>query len=520
METLKTMRERLVGCLFAVVMTGIPIGRVSAGGDLESSTVATVSPAAPVEERARLEPILTSLVQEQLAKEERLPGQQPIINPKVWYNQEGNTLNVDLGRAYLPNRYTITFEERLNVITSILYEAAQPTPIYRLKVWFDGKDIFDYFPEERGPEERVIPTAPPSAISRSKRSTRRPKVLVAAGHGIYFNSKYNDWRAQREPSNSVVEDFITPVFARHLSRYLRDRADADVFLARSTKVLTYPESGKPWLSMAARYHLRTELPEITSIWNSIGQRPSSEGLEERDQDIRSRPLYANHLGVDAIIHLHTNAHVDPATRGIRVFHHPKSPESKRLGDLALCYMKESLGSNSSYAGFAVSGESREDNHGENRLANMPSIIAEIGFHTNKDDATAIRSDVFQDLTMRGLEKAYRMFKEGRGCERFSATYTDVTVVSDSTAEASIIFGGFPRFPVRYESIVEECPSGVTCRPIVGRFRDAAQNLAITHGCLSSVPFAIKWKVYFYDADDVRAEAMATLHCRPKAVGSA
>ena len=513
MKASRTPHKRPIAWLMgALGLAVVPSSHVYAADRPKGLTAEPIpSPSAPIEERARLEPILTALVQEHLAREDRLPGQQPIVNPRVWYNQEGDTLNIDLGRAYLPTHYTITFEERLNVITSILYEAAQPTPIYRLKVWFDGKDIFEYFPEEKGYEEAIVPRR----SRRSKRSAGGGKVLISPGHGIYFNSKYKDWRAQRDSSNFVVEDFITPVFARHLSGYLHDRSHAEVFLSRSTKAAAHPESGRPWLSMAARYYIKHELPEHTPIWKSIGQKPSAEGLEERDQDIRSRPLYANHLGVDAAIHLHTNAHTDRTTRGIRVFHHPKDPESKRLGDLALCYMKESLGTNSSFAGFPISGKSREDNHGENRLAHMPSIIAELGFHTNKDDANAILNNVFQDLAMRGLEKAYRMFRAGHGCEQFSATYNDVTVISDSTATASVAFGGFPRFPVRYESTVAECPSGVMCRPIVGRFRDALQPLTITHSCLTSEPFTIKWNVYFIDADKVRAETTATMHCQPK-----
>lgn len=500
--------------LLAVVGTaGMSGTQARVARNLSELGVDTIgSPSAPMEERIRLEPILTALVQAHLAKEERLPGQQPIIHPRVWYNDEGNTLNVDLGREYVPDTYTISFEERLNAITSIVYEAAQPTRIYRLNVWFDGRDIFYYFPEEKGPADRGI--ADHKSASRAKRSLRT-RVLVAAGHGVYYNSRFKDWRPQREPSNFVVEDFITPVFARHLTRHLQDRSDAEVFLARSTQIAIYPESAKPWLSMAARYHIKSELPDFTAIWNSAGREPSGAGLNERDQDIRSRPLYANHLGVDAVIHLHTNAHDDASVRGIRTFHYSNSSESKRLGDLALCYMKESLGSNSSYASFPVSNESRADNHGENRLANMPSIIAELGFHTNEDDAQAIRNDVFQSLTMRGLEKAYRMFREGHGCEHFSATYPDVSVVSESSVEASVTLGGFPRFPVRYASTIEECPSGIICRPVMGRFQNASQPLTVTHTCLAAEPFTIRWKVVFTDADGIQAQTTTSLHCQPK-----
>ncbi|MGF6710756.1 N-acetylmuramoyl-L-alanine amidase [Luteibacter sp. W1I16] len=476
---------------------------------------ASVPPAAPPEERFELEPILTAIVQSHVAAEERLPGQQPIVIPHVWYSDTGDVLNVELGKAYLPTDYTITFEEQVNAIVSLLITYTQQrTPIYNVDVWFEGKDIFFYFPEERGPEDRVVPKSVPEAKHRPKRDLGNGRVLVSAGHGVYYNSRYKDWRAQRDPVNHMVEDFSTPAFARRLERFLVARGGAEVIQARSDEGARHVDSDMPWHYMAARYHIQAMLPELPSVWNSPGK--SALGMEERDQDIRSRPLFANHLGVDAAIHLHTNADASPETRGIRVFHHVKSPESKHFAGLALCYMKESLSSNAFYANFPILSHASRENHAENRLADMASIIAELGFHTNKDDADAIQSDSFQVLTMRGLEKAYRMFKQGNGCVPFGATYSDVTVMSDSTAEASITFAGFPRFPVRLESVVAECPSGVMCWPLAGYFKEPTAPLAISHSCLAKEPFTMKWNVRFIDADGISARTTAVMHCKPKA----
>jgi N-acetylmuramoyl-L-alanine amidase len=476
---------------------------------------ASVPPAAPPEERFELEPILTAIVQSHVAAEERLPGQQPIVVPHVWYSDTGDVLNVELGKAYLPTDYTITFEEQVNAIVDLLISyTEQRTPIYRVDVWFEGKDIFDYFPDERGPEDRVVPKQVQEAKYRPKRDLGNGRVLISAGHGIYYNSRYKDWRAQRDPVNRVVEDFWTPSFARRLAKLLQERSDSEVVQARSSDATRHADSNMPWSYMAARYHIQTMLPELPSIWNSPGK--SALGMEERDQDTRSRPLFANHLGADAAIHLHTNADARPEVRGIRVFHHMQSPESKRLADLALCYMKESLSSNDFYSTFPVARQAIPKNHGENRLATMPSIIAELGFHTNKDDADAIQNDSFQVLTMRGLEKAYRMFKQGNECVPFGATYSDVTVMSDSIAEASITFAGFPRFPVRLESVVAECPPGVMCWPLAGYFKKPTDPLAISHSCLAKEPFTMKWNVRFIDADGISARTTAVMHCKPKA----
>ncbi len=514
MRNLRLSITRCLALVAIVATTCVSSDGVSAAEQVGPSRQSNDLPKAPISERIEFEQILTALVQQYLTKKEPLEGQQAMIVPKVWYSDEGDTINIDLGKGFLPPHYSISLEERVNEIADILYYTEKPTEIFRVSVWFDGKDIFDYFPEERGPTERRVLEVNPQARSRSKRDIGESKVLVAAGHGIYYNSKYKDWRAQRDRTNGIVEDFITPAFARLLQDYLRGRSNSTVHRARSTDISAHPDSAQPWSLMAARYHIKNVLPEHAEIWNSAGSAGAT-STGEREQDIRSRPLYANHLGVDALIHLHTNA-ASASRRGVEVFHQPNSSDSKRLGDLALCYMRESLRTNSAYADFPVALVSSPKNHGENRLAEMPSIIAEMGFHTNPKDAVAIQSYVFQDLAMRGLEKAYRMFKEGNGCETFSATYSEVTVVSDSTRDAEIVFGGFPRFPVKYTSTVAECPSGILCVSLGGRFATAETPRTITHSCSSSQPMTMKWNVTFTDADGVKAEALSTVHCQPKA----
>lgn len=156
-------------------------------------------------------------------------------------------------------------------------------------------------------------------------------------------------------------------------------------------------------------------------------------------------------------------------------------------------------------------------YGENTYATRPSIVAEIGFHTNKEDAAAIGNYVFRDLTMRGLEKGYRMFHEGRGCEEFTVTHPEMSLVSDTPVDIDVVFSGAPRFPVKYAMIVTECSPTITCTPRYGKFEDSASPLTIRYGCtaMKDQPFTTKWDAFFTDADGVQAKTPVTMTCKPK-----
>ena len=237
---------------------------------------------------------------------------------------------------------------------------------------------------------------------------------------------------------------------------------------------------------------------------------------ELEDDIRSRPLYANHVGADALIHIHTNASETPSVRGVRVYFQKGRPESMALARSAACYMKESIQSINGYSDFLVERAPYPGNHGENRLANMPSIIAEVGFHTNAEDARAIQHPVFQDAAMRGLEKGYRMFREGKGCEPFTVAFPDADLVSGDSKKIDVTVGGNPRYPIRYTMRVVECTRGILCVGGSGVFYDAAEAHSTTRSChTASQPFKIVWEVSARDEDGIVATTQTSMNCQPK-----
>lgn len=469
-----------------------------------------------VEQRKSLEPVLRGLLQARVDLQERVLGQEAIIVVgDVSFNASGDELLVELGKGYVPTYYGGEFEDRINDLALGVYVYMEKIGALRgVDFTFEGRDILDYFPYERGLKEQAEMSRRDALVHPA--GAGKGRVLVSAGHGYYFHKKFG-WTTQRELVNGVLEDFATPAFAASLGGYLGSRSEAEVFRARSLARDRHPESGKPWMDMASRYFLKDMLPDAPEIWNS---KPGKGGdTEEYQQDIRSRPLYANHLGVDAAIHLHTNATKDASVRGIRIFYTKGKDEDERLANVGLCYIKESLSSNPAFEAFPVASQPSIGRYGENTYATMPSIVAELGFHTNKEDAAAIGSYVFRDLTMRGLEKGYRMFREGRGCEEFTATHPEVNLVSGTQHQVDVILGGAPRFPVKYEMAVAECTPGIICTPRYGRFNDPAVPPTIDYGCtaMKDHPFTIKWNASFIDADGIKAKAVVTMICKPQSL---
>jgi hypothetical protein len=83
-------------------------------------------------------------------------------------------------------------------------------------------------------------------------------------------------------------------------------------------------------------------------------------------------------------------------------------------------MRELIHSKEEFSSYPVSSQPASfPDKGENKHAKMPSVIVEVGFHTNPEDSLLLRNREFQGLAMRGVAKGYRLFREGKPCEDFS-----------------------------------------------------------------------------------------------------
>jgi len=493
----------MVGCLGAIIATPA-MARPSAGMSDEMQTNVPTQ-----RQRDSIEQELAGRIRTIVAAQERMEGQGIIPHPIVRYADDGRSIIVDLGAGYVPKVNGGEFEDHLmEIMNEVISRAESVAPVSGVEFLFGGRDIYDYFPEDRRPDPRQNPprasaTGAPIPVT---------KVMVSAGHGLYFHRTYKDWRPARAESNGITEDFVTPIMASDLATYLNERSDAQTVQVRSESQSLHLESGQPWWKVGARYHLKELYPEETGIWNSKGDQDYA--LVERDEDIYSRPFYANFLGVDAMLHVHTNA-ADPATRGARVYYQTGRSEDAKLAASILFYMKESIHSLTAYEGYSIASNPHAANLAENREAKMISVIAEVGFHTNPDDAAALADPEFQKAAMRGMEKGYRMYLQQSVPEPFEIVdHPDITLKRGESGNLEAPFTGHPTFPVLRVTKAIECPPGWKCTGGTQSLPETSSPFVTRAGCASSNPGAgtIRWEVEFTDAYGLKSRAEFDMNC--------
>lgn len=388
-----------------------------------------------------------AMTEKQFYPDESLP-----LVVKVGLDESGNVITVDFDERFAERAYDVQTADMSDFVFGRLWPFMEKIDgTTGVRFLYGGRDP-EYWPENRRPE---------SLHEESRRHRRSavdtPFVVVSPGHGVYYNGKFKDWRAQRETWNGVLEDDITPALASNLEAALmRDGVRVDN-LRREGQPLKHEASQQPWWRLAARYQLAQRIPELTSIWNSAPEKPVPfDGQEERNQDIRSRPLYANHVKAQALIHVHTNGEVPEAT-GFRTYIVDR-PEDQALASRILCSAKELIGTNERFASFTVAPAPHvKPSQAENNLAAMPSVIVEVGFHTNPADAELLKDQSFRSLAMRGVAKGYRLYRNKLPCQQFA-----VGRIQDTAGRVGVdvriplAVKGNPAFPVTVRSKDVSC----------------------------------------------------------------
>lgn len=373
------------------------------------------------------------------------------IHATVSLNPDTNLVVLDLDERLAPNALSGEMEDMGDLIRGSLEPyMGQIEGVTGISYLFGGRDIDDLLPEPTPTFKRAQ-----ARFGQDSGTPSKPMVAVSPGHGIYYHSGYKDWRAQREPANGVLEDDITPVLAGNLVSDL-EREGAVVHNFRYYgKNLIHTASGEPVWRLATRYELEAKLPDHPEIWHS---RPDSTKRDrERDEDIRARPLYANFLGADALLLVHTNADKNAEVRGLRVITHGR-PQDRALAERILCSSREMIHSSEAFATFPVAPYGHVDEHkGETKLAGMPAAIVEVGFHTNKEDAALLKDPEFQRLAMRGVAKGYRLFRENKPCADFAVKPgVEVEGRPGRDVHMPLAIEGNPTFPIRISHSVRGC----------------------------------------------------------------
>ena len=287
---------------------------------------------------------------------------------------------------------SISLENLVNPIYSEVYYICDSNNIKnpKVEIYIDNRNLDDII-EDMFPISN-IPT-------HQTRSNSKKRILVNPGHGYTF--KNNSWYLQRPlMENRYREDFGNAILSNFLMNKLNN-IDIKAYSARDNNLYSgVGVSGYEKWKENSRQYVKS-LGINNNIWNSL---PS---YSTQDNDIRTRPLYANYLGVNLMVSIHTNA-AGSTARGTQIYissvENGYKSESRKFAQILQKYLKSEI--HSKYdKNWYVSSNIFEANHGENRIARMPSVILELGFHTNTRDINALLNNTFRDASMNAIKLA-------------------------------------------------------------------------------------------------------------------
>jgi hypothetical protein len=474
------------------------------------STLHAASPPAS-ESDIEMDMLLTQAAEAAVGRVALLEGQSRSRRVTASLDLAQNAIIVHLDRGFVPSSYGAMFEDQTSLISNALYAVAERVQhVPQVKYFYGGFDIYHYFPEIKAEDDAAREAGERKRREREEGLKRgvpggSGMAFVAAGHGYYYHHGERIWKTQREEHNGVLEGMLTPSYAKELKDFIEVRSQMPVIRPRAHGIFeAHSESGQEWWRMAARYAIAAQYPGKSEIWNS--QAGSTANNREYDEDINSRPLLANHVKAEVAIHLHSNADDSGAARGTRIIVQPGRTADAALGRSVLCAMRELIQSTPGYESFVVADAPHPLNKGENRLADIPSIIVETAFHTNPDDAAALLDPVFRAASMKGVEKGYRLFRDGKACVPLAIRRIDrVTVPTNGSAETPVHFEGNPQFPVTLSFAPAFCSEPGACQAGEQTISEASESpIQLRLSCQGSGAGMVKWRTVMRDADGVAA----------------
>ena len=420
-------------------------------------TPARRAPELPTSERAEVETLLDRELQQAVESEPLLPGQKKVVITTT-LNPGNREMLIDLGRDAVPATAGAASERQCHFLMteaiSILKDAVR---IDGYTCTYGGKDIFYYHPD-------LPATTPAADTTKEERQDGPPVVvMVSAGHGYFYNGVSRQWETRRPLMNGMREDFVTPYFARDVAGDLINKSHMSVAKARTNEATIHAPSNQPWWRMSARTWLESQYPDNPEIWNSLNNDNDPDGQE--DDDIRARPLFANHVNASYSLHIHTNGSTNTSIRGTLGFYQRDRQDDARFVARILCSMKETIQAHPFYRNWSVDLQPRYGNYGELRLTDPSkrAALIEVGFHSNAQDATALKSEAFRTAAAAGMAKGIRLYHEGKNCETFKIDSIPDVIGSVNTPFSYLIsYSGNPTYPVKVYSQPVSCPSGWSC----------------------------------------------------------
>lgn len=112
-------------------------------------------------------------------------------------------------------------------------------------------------------------------------------------------------------------------------------------------------------------------------------------------DTKNRVYIGNNSGADIYVSIHMNYYTESQYSGWQTFYQSRSENSKRLATLIQQSLNENIGQNKRNP-MAIKGVYIMDN------VNIPSVIVECGFLSNKSDEGKLKTDSYQSSLAWGI----------------------------------------------------------------------------------------------------------------------
>ncbi len=301
-----------------------------------------------------------------------------LVDVEVQQNGPAQQIDIDLSQKAL------TYDPAGDVERLIDHLLAATAPLTA-----GARDVEYRFLVDGVPLDQFLPRVRQQPSISSRAIAHGGRVLVSPGHGWYWEPAYNAWALQRAYHWGIVEDTVNWEIATYLWHELR-AADLDARPARLPDRAAAPGvTGHPAWQESAKYFFKG-LGAPASIWET--------GANDYNQDINSRPFYANWIDAAALVSIHNNGGEGTGTETWYDETNGQSGESRRLAQIINDHIVGAIRAqyNPSWGNRGL--RSCNGCKGENRLASRPAVIVEVAFmDTRTPDNAALHDDRFKRL---------------------------------------------------------------------------------------------------------------------------
>jgi N-acetylmuramoyl-L-alanine amidase len=222
-------------------------------------------------------------------------------------------------------------------------------------------------------------------------------VIVSAGHGVYWNEWYGDWRLQRPRLWGIVEDLVNWDIAHYLTAQMAGSPFQPVLVRQPDRDAPSGHSGRPAWQEASLYYMKA-IGTPQEVWNI--------GIDDYARDINTRPLYANWVNAVAVLAIHNNGGEGTGTETWFDATNGHEAASEHLAEVVnrrvVAAIRREYNPNWPDRGLRSCNGCK----GENRLASRPAVIVEIAFmDTQSPDNEALQDERFKQIVARALRDA-------------------------------------------------------------------------------------------------------------------